>query len=223
MATDAVTLIMNDHRLLESLFQRLQAGEGDRQALLAEVEARLTAHSRAEEREVYPAIKKTDAVEADEVDEAYHEHEEAMQLLTQAKERMDAPEFEAAFTEFVDAVTHHVEEEETDVLPALEEAVDAKTLDRLGEAFERVRAEELSNLGVGADAGGAGGSEARSGAAGGSRGRSGGGGGGGKEAKRGAGTEASREELYEKAKKADIAGRSKMSKEELAEALREMR
>ncbi|GGQ71540.1 hypothetical protein [Couchioplanes azureus] len=49
MASDAVTAITNDHRLMEQLFARLKAGDGDRRELLAEVEARLRAHARAEE------------------------------------------------------------------------------------------------------------------------------------------------------------------------------
>jgi hypothetical protein len=49
MAPDAVTSIKNDHRVLEGLFAELQAGKGDRAALVTEVAARLTAHSRAEE------------------------------------------------------------------------------------------------------------------------------------------------------------------------------
>jgi hemerythrin superfamily protein len=49
-------MIKNDHRVLEQLFAQLKSGEGDRRALLDEVEARLTAHARAEEGEVYPVI-----------------------------------------------------------------------------------------------------------------------------------------------------------------------
>src|SRR5205823_5342141 len=47
---DAVTAVMNDHRVLEDLFEQLRADDEHRVVLLAEVTARLTAHSRAEER-----------------------------------------------------------------------------------------------------------------------------------------------------------------------------
>jgi len=53
MTSDAVTLIKNDHRLVEHLFAQLQAGKGDRQELADEITARLTAHARAEEQQVY--------------------------------------------------------------------------------------------------------------------------------------------------------------------------
>lgn len=79
MAVDAATLIKDDHRRLKALFDRLRAGEHDRRALVEEVAARLTAHARAEEREVYLAIGE---VLQDKVSHAHREHGEAEHLLT---------------------------------------------------------------------------------------------------------------------------------------------
>jgi hemerythrin superfamily protein len=190
MATDAVTLIMNDHRVMEQLFERLKAGDGDPAALIAEVKARLTAHSEAEETQVYPALKQADPGEADEVDHAYDEHEEAQQLLSQlAAARPGGAEFDRMLTAFVDAVTHHVEEEESEVLPALRQAVDSRTLEQLGDRFEEVRRGMLEQAGMSG----------------------------------GPSPDTSRAELYEQARQADISGRSTMSKDELAEALRDQR
>ena len=195
MAADAIDLITEDHRLLETLFARLTEDDVDRLALVAEITARLTAHARAEEQEVYPAIKKAAAAEADEVDHAYDEHLEAEHELRKVRNLIGSPHFAEAVEAFVAAVTHHVQEEESDVLPALREAVDAATLRRLGEAFADVRAGLLTEAGFAPppDAVNGDGNDL---------------------------TEATRDELYEMAKKADVAGRSSMTKEELAEALR---
>lgn len=219
MATSAVTLILNDHRALEALFEQVESGKGDRQELMDEIVVRLSAHARAEEREVYPAIKKADPSEDAEVEHAYDEHVEAEHLLLKARNLVGSPHFEQAFTEFVGAVKHHVEEEETEILPALEKAVDPPTLKRLGDAFERARREELTNAGLG----GAKIETAMSDAmldpemtvatvdelA----------------AEKPADTpelaEATRDELYQMARDADIPGRSSMTKSELAEALQE--
>jgi hemerythrin superfamily protein len=150
MATDAVTLIMNDHRVLERLFEKLKAGNGDQRALVAEVKARLVAHSEAEETQVYPAIKDADPNEAEEVDHAYDEHEQADRLLMQVESaEPGSAAFDKALTAFIDAVKHHVEEEETEVLPALKEAVDGSTLERLGAAFEETRLATLAKAGIG--------------------------------------------------------------------------
>lgn len=195
MAPDAVTLIKNDHRILEGLFEQLEAGSGDRRALVEEVVARLTAHAYAEEREVYPATIKADPQEQDEVDHAYHEHHEAEHLLKKVHNLIESPHFDQALTEFVASVKHHVQEEETKVLPALQKAVDAATLERLGAAFEQARARELGEAGFAPEAGS------------------------GQPADNLA--EATRDQLYGMAKEADIPGRSSMNKDELTEALRE--
>jgi len=143
MASDAISMIKNDHRVLEKLFDRVQSGDGDRRALVEEIATRLTAHSHAEEQQVYPAIKKAAPDEADEVDHGYEEHAEADELLKKAVRAVDSPDFGETFTQFVEAVKHHVEEEESQVLPALRQATDAKTLEQLGAAFEQARCQEL--------------------------------------------------------------------------------
>jgi hemerythrin superfamily protein len=143
MASDAVTLIMNDHRLMELLFDRLRSGSGDRQLLLDEIAARLTAHSHAEEQQVYPSLSSEQARHgADE----HHEAERTLHDL----QRMgpDDEGFADRLDEFIAAVGHHIEQEETSILPALRDAVDADRLIELGAAFERVRLEELAVAGI---------------------------------------------------------------------------
>ncbi|MEV0129454.1 hemerythrin domain-containing protein [Dactylosporangium sp. NPDC050688] len=143
MASDAVTLIMSDHRVMEQLFDRLRAGSGDRQALLDEIAARLTAHSHAEEQRVYPSLP---------ADLAHHgadEHHLAERLLHDLQ-RM-GPQDEAfgdRLDDFIATVAHHVEEEESTVLPALRDAVGDARLIELGAAFEQVRLEELAVAGI---------------------------------------------------------------------------
>jgi hemerythrin superfamily protein len=189
MAQDAVTLIKNDHRLLEQLFAQLRAGEGDRRELVAEIHARLAAHARAEEGEVYPAIAKA-AAGKDDVEHGTYEHLEAEHRLRKVRNLIGSPHFDQALQEFVAAVAHHVREEESELLPALRKATDERTLRMLGAAFERVRLDELSTYGYEA-------------------------------APNDAETEATRDELYARAREADIPGRSRMTKEDLGKALRD--
>lgn len=42
---DVVTAIMDDHRVMENLFERLKTGGDERAVLVAEVRARLRAHN----------------------------------------------------------------------------------------------------------------------------------------------------------------------------------
>jgi hemerythrin-like domain-containing protein len=193
MATNVVTLIKNDHRLMEQLFARLKAEDGDRLALVAEVAARFGAHARAEEAEVYPAVAKV-AGEEDEAEHGTHEHHEAEHKLRKVRNLIDSPHFDHALEEFIAAVDHHVQEEESELLPALEKSADKKTLDRLGAAFERARRDELSASGYKQAPGSA-------------------------QAGPDDLAEATRDELYEKAKEVGIPGRSHMNKHDLIEAL----
>ncbi|MBE1585991.1 hemerythrin domain-containing protein [Nonomuraea angiospora] len=182
MATDVITLITKDHRTVESLFERLKAGQGDQKTLVTELHALLIAHARAEEDRVYPGIDAHHGLE---------EHKETEVLLDAlVRAEPGTPEFRTTLDKLVESVNHHVEEEESKILPALAKSVGDKGLQELGKAFQERRAEELKALGVPKQA-----------------------------APAGSGEGASKSELYEQAKKADIPGRSQMDKEELAQAL----
>ena len=146
MAVDAVTAITNDHRVMEQLFEQCRTNRDRRRELVAEIKVRLTAHARAEEEQVYPELARIgEADEAHHGTEEHHEAEEKLARLEAADPR--SAEFDDALEDFVEAVKHHVEEEETDLLPTLEESVDRTRLEELGERFEEQRVELLSDHG----------------------------------------------------------------------------
>ena len=144
--SDLVDMIMSDHREVERLFDQLMQDPDKRAVVLPVVTALLIAHSRAEESEVYPAAR-DEAGAADEVEHSQAEHAEAEQLLEELSS-MDPDDagFEAKLQELVDAVKHHVEEEESTVLPGLRTQLSADRLAELGEAFALQRAEHLGEL-----------------------------------------------------------------------------
>ncbi|WP_238013994.1 hemerythrin domain-containing protein [Dactylosporangium sp. AC04546] len=148
MATDAVTLIVNDHRVMERLFDKLRSGHGDRQQLLDECAARLTAHSHAEEEKVYPVL--AEIGEQEEAHQGADEHHQAERMLHDLQRMSpEGPDFEDRLEDFIEAVRRHVEKEESEILPALQEALPAERLDELGAAFEEVRLRELQVAGLG--------------------------------------------------------------------------
>ena len=143
MAGDVVDLIMNDHREVERLFDELMDEPGKRPNLVPVLTTLLTAHSRAEEAEVYP-VAADEAGESEEVAHSQEEHVEADELLAKlAATDPTSPDFDAVLRELVDAVTHHVEEEESDLLPGIREGLSVERLDELAEAFLAVRASHL--------------------------------------------------------------------------------
>ena len=142
---NVVDLIMNDHRELERLFDQLRNQPDTRANTLPVMISLLTAHSRAEEAEAYPAA--TEAGVDKDVEHSQKEHLECDQLAADlAATAVDAPDFEEKLTKLVEAVTHHVEEEETTVLPGMRNGLPTERLDALGEAFLASREEHLGKM-----------------------------------------------------------------------------
>lgn len=144
MTRDVVDLILKDHRELERLFDTLLNEPDKRAGLVPVMTTLLTAHSRAEESEVYPAAR--EAGGADDVEHSQKEHLEADALAKKvAATDPDSDDFAAVLRELVDAVKHHVEEEEQTVLPGMRERIDAARREQLGEAFLAVREQHLGD------------------------------------------------------------------------------
>jgi hemerythrin-like domain-containing protein len=143
MAADVVDLIMQDHREVERLFDELKDNPEKRVGLVPVLTTLLSAHSRAEESEVYPVAAK-EADEADEVAHSQQEHVEADQLLAKlAATDPESADFDKVLQNLIDAVSHHVEEEETKVLPGMRTNLSDERRLQLGEAFAASRKEHL--------------------------------------------------------------------------------
>ncbi len=150
MSQDAVSLILSDHREMETLFAQLQAGEGNRAELLAKVEAMLKAHFEAEQHQVYPVLAEAGA--EDDVRDGLENHHDAEELLEQVRALgPDDEEFEAKLQEFVTAVARHIEDEESELLPMLQQSVSEERLQELGRAFAEARDTELESYEGGQD------------------------------------------------------------------------
>ena len=143
MPEDVVDLIVSDHRAIAELLEQVKAEPERRPQLLASLASMLAAHSRAEEDEVYP-VAREGAGDSDQVRHSYEEHEQVELLLEDARAiEPDSTQFEDKFAELEQALRHHVDEEESAILPRLRERLDAVTLEELGEAFSRRRYQEL--------------------------------------------------------------------------------
>ncbi|WP_367129669.1 hemerythrin domain-containing protein [Saccharothrix sp. HUAS TT1] len=142
---DVVDLIMQDHREVERLFTELKDHPEKRPLLVPVLISVLVAHSRAEEAEVYP-VAKDEAGETEEVEHSQEEHAEAEQLLIKlAGTDPTSPSFEDVLEELVESVTHHVEEEESSVLPGMRQRLDERRREELGRAFAESRARHMGD------------------------------------------------------------------------------
>jgi hypothetical protein len=144
-AADVVELIKSDHREVERLFDLLKSQPATRGLNFPVLCALLIAHSRAEEVEVYP-VAKDEAGESEEVAHSQGEHAEAEHMLEEMTAmEPDSAEFEAALDELIKAVNHHVEEEESKVLPGMQQRLSDARRAELAEAFVTARTEHLGD------------------------------------------------------------------------------
>lgn len=139
----AIKLLEQQHRKVESIFRKLEGeGRGEPEALLTELANDLAAHMTIEQEIFYPAIN---AIDHDQVLESYEEHalaEVALKRLLAADPRAD--EFKARVSALRDLIQHHVVEEEKELFPQVEKAMDEERLLELGtrmkQRFDEVEA-----------------------------------------------------------------------------------
>lgn len=138
---DVVDLILEDHRRFEALLRDLRDSSQDRDAVRRAFAALHVAHAEAEERHVYPKLKRTRAVDAEEAEHGVHEHAEGNQALLAVLELKgtDTQAFDDAVEELARVVNHHLTEEELTILNPAREEVGPQVRADLGALFAQER------------------------------------------------------------------------------------
>jgi len=212
MATDIFQLLEKDHREVKSMMRQIAEGNGDgrRRQIFEKFKAELLAHSKCEEREFYTVLQRNDEI-SDKIEHAYEEHaevEEGLQELSDMEEEDD--EWMSKFAELREDLEHHIKEEEGELFPKAREIL-GEEAEEIGRHFEEAKEQyratqdeapenraarrraERGEESAGETSGDRGGEDVGS---------------------------LTRDELYERARKLGIDGRSKMTKNELARAVR---
>ncbi len=116
---DPMTVLKADHREVKRLLTALaESEEGpERERMAAEVETALTIHMELEERLVYPLVE--GEVGEDDAEEANIEHGLARDGLAVMMSMVEKPGFGAAVEMLKGGIEHHVQEEESELLPEL--------------------------------------------------------------------------------------------------------
>ena len=139
---DGVEVILADHRWFEEALRELRDVTSDRAAVLADLAAVLVAHAEAEESKVYPTLRHKNAIDQEEVEHSEHEHDEGNAALLALMEVEDtaSEEFSEKLHELSEALSHHLDEEERDVLNPARTDISEDVRARLGEEFATERA-----------------------------------------------------------------------------------
>ncbi len=139
---DAIKIIKDDHRKVEALFKKYKdlgdTAYATKQAIAMEICGLLTLHAQMEEEFLYPRIKEAFNKEDDKmVAEAYAEHDVAKQLIAEIQSLTPEDEqFDAKVVVLCENITHHVKEEEAELLPKTEKKLSEEELDEIGTQME---------------------------------------------------------------------------------------
>ena len=141
---DAVSLLKQDHRTVEELFEQFEkaSGDGRKQKLAEQICLELSVHSQIEEEIFYPACE--GKVEEDLLKESYVEHDGAKVLIAEIISGGPKEDefYDAKVKVLSEEIEHHVQEEEKRMEGLFAQAKKAGLdMDALGEQLAARKAE----------------------------------------------------------------------------------
>lgn len=127
-----IKLIKDDHEAVKGLFEAFNKLEEEsleeKKEIADQILKELTIHAKMEEKFFYSKIK--DAMDAEHpvpIDEAYAEHHAAKLLMMELKLMpVGAENYDAKMTVLEENIMHHIEEEETELLPEAEKMLEGQ-------------------------------------------------------------------------------------------------
>ena len=121
---NAVQMIRQDHKKVKGLFRKFDQAKnnGAKKRIADQVIQELEVHTTLEEEIFYPAVQ-NELGDKEMIDEANKEHQQAKEIIQELK-TLDSEDdqLEEQFAELVECIKHHVEEEESEMLPKAEES-----------------------------------------------------------------------------------------------------
>jgi len=134
---NAIELLKTDHNTVSRLFQKVKATEeSEHKELFEQIREELEIHTHIEETIFYPKVKEEKELE-DLVLEGIEEHHQAKIFLRELSALTEESEkFEPKLKVLMEDITHHVQEEEGEMFPKIEELFDESTLEELGAEME---------------------------------------------------------------------------------------
>lgn len=126
MAPKATDLLRADHRKVEELFSRYETQEDQtqpRDSVIKQICQELEVHARLEEEIFYPAVRASGVGEGEDlVAEALKEHQTIKDLVAQLEGMTsDNGAGDSTVRQLKECVSHHVREEESEMLPQAEQ------------------------------------------------------------------------------------------------------
>ena len=137
---NANELLKADHDTVDALFQKVKASpDGDHKDLFEQIKAELDVHTHIEETIFYPKLKADGDEELKKITlEGVEEHRQAKMFLKElAALSDDSEKFDPKLKVLMEDISHHVQEEEGQMFPMVQEQFDEDTLQMLGDEMEK--------------------------------------------------------------------------------------
>jgi hemerythrin HHE cation binding domain-containing protein len=129
---NAIDLLKQQHKKTKAALEKASEGKLDpREAKKAADE--LVAHMVIEEHIFYPRVRQ---LMKDMVGESFEEHTVARFALARCLTARGDEQIKARFTVLKELIEHHVEEEEKEMLPKVQKAIDSEELELLGDRMK---------------------------------------------------------------------------------------
>jgi iron-sulfur cluster repair protein YtfE (RIC family) len=146
---DAIELLKADHRVVDSLFEKVRANEdGNNKPTFKKIKSELDVHARIEEEIFYPYLLKRGDKELKKiVREGIEEHRQAKMFLSEMESLTGTSEqFKAKMQVLMEDIDHHVKEEEDEMFKMVRDQIGEKTLLRLAEEMKAAKARLKKNV-----------------------------------------------------------------------------
>jgi hemerythrin superfamily protein len=139
---NAIDLLESQHREVEDLFEEIEDSD-DMEAkaeLFEQLADKLAIHAAIEEHQFYPAVKEKRT--EDILLESLQEHLAMKRVLADLLENnVEDETFDAQLNVLKETVSHHVEEEESDLFPKVRKVLNKDQLEAVGQAMSAEQAE----------------------------------------------------------------------------------
>jgi hemerythrin-like domain-containing protein len=148
MPQTAIDMLKDDHQKVQDLLEQLvgttERAEKKRKDLLQKIEQELTVHTKLEEEIFYPAFRDANGKEHKKMyHEAVEEHRAVEKLVLPDLKKTEATseKFSGRAKVLKELLKHHIDEEENEMFPEAEKALDGETLEALGRQMQERKKE----------------------------------------------------------------------------------
>lgn len=133
MRESALDVLSRGHRELQKRFVEVRDPDTDRRPIWRDIVGLMSAHVAVERSFIYPVVKRRGLGGAHLADLLRHEYRSLEHLLVLTERRkINSPDMPELVSKLIDVFEEHLARCESQLVPALSQALDAEELDQLG-------------------------------------------------------------------------------------------